>query len=134
RAGNDGHGVDLLGVGDELAAGLEVLRPAGRLQQLEGEDEVRLALVDDGGVDLVPPADVGDHAAAPLAHAVDLADLHVVAGGEQHPSQELAGQEGALTAHADDHDVLRFHNSKILQLSPVVRYRAGVYRLEIWIS
>ena len=31
--------------------------------------------------------------------------------GEEQPGQELAGEEGTLAAHADDHDVLRFHNS-----------------------
>ena len=48
---------------------------------LEGDDEVRLPPVDDRGIDPVPEADVGDDAAAPLAHAVHLGDLDVVALG-----------------------------------------------------
>src|SRR5699024_712638 len=72
-------------------------------------DAVGLALVDDGRIDLVAKADVGDHAAAPLAHAVDFGDLGVIAPAQEHPTQELGGQEAALAADTDNHDIFRFH-------------------------
>src|SRR5699024_3884059 len=82
---------------------------AGGLQQLKGDDEIGLPLVDDGGVYLVAEADVGNHAAAPLAHTVDFGHLHVIALVQQQTAQQLAGQQGTLAAHAYDHNIFRIH-------------------------
>ena len=91
RAGDDGHRIDLLGRGDNLSIWLQVGQPAGGLQQLEGHDIVRFSLVNDGGAHLFPVAHIGNHASAPLGHAVDLGHLHVIALLHQQVAQQLAG-------------------------------------------
>ncbi len=48
-----GHGVDLLRVRHDHAVLAQEARPARRLEQLEGDDEIGLALVDDRGIDLL---------------------------------------------------------------------------------
>ena len=70
RAGNDRHGVDLLRIGQQNAALLQIFSPPGRFQQLKREDKIGLTLVDNGRVDLLAIAHVGHDAAAALAHAV----------------------------------------------------------------
>ena len=80
RAGDNGHGEDLLSVDDHGAALLHVGERADRLEVFEGEHNVSLTLLNDGGVEgrVVRHANVGDYAAAALAHAVDLADANVI--------------------------------------------------------
>ena len=117
RAGDDRHGVDSLRIRQQNAALFEVFRPAGGLQQFKAHDDVRFALVDDRGIDLVAAAHIGDDAAAALAHAVHLADLDVIAVFQQNAAQQLAGQQRALTADADNHDVFRFHDHTSLRFA-----------------
>ena len=47
RAGDDGHRVDLLRVGDDLAVLLQVREPARRLKNFKGYDKVRFPEIDD---------------------------------------------------------------------------------------
>ena len=114
RARDDGHGIGLAVVDDDAAALAEAGCPTGGLQLLKGNDVVGLALVDDGGVYAVAVADVGDHAAAALAHAVDLGHLDVVALLQQQSAQKLTGQQAALAADTNDHDIFGFHSSVLL--------------------
>ncbi len=85
----------LLGVGDDLA-GVQILDPAGGLHSSKETMKSASPLSMMGRIDLVAEPDIGDHAAAPLAHAVDLGDLHVIPGVHQQVAQHLGGQQGAL--------------------------------------
>ncbi len=110
-AGDHRHGVDFLGAGDHGAAHLQIGQEPGGLQLLEGQDHIGLAGFDNGGIDLVPIADIGDHRATPLAHAVDLADFYIEALVHHGIAQNTAGKQGALPAHADNHNafVHKYH-------------------------
>ena len=52
-----------------------------------------------------------DNAATTLAHAVYLGDLHVIALSAEEMTQQLGGEEGALSAHAHDHNIFGIHIS-----------------------
>ena len=65
---------------DDPAAGAEVVQVAERLERLDAQDEVGLALGDEVAVDPVRrEAEVGLDGAAALGHAVDLGLLDVEA-------------------------------------------------------
>ena len=108
-SGNNRHGVDLLGGGDDLSVGLEILQPTGSLQQLEGDNKVRLAFINNRRIHLVAVAHISDHAAAALGHTVDLGHLDVISLLHEQVAQQLTGQQGALATHAYDHNILGFH-------------------------
>ena len=107
RPGDHGHRVDLLRIRHDDAALFQVRQIPRRFKLLEREQNVRLALVDNGRFDALAPAHIGDDAAAALAHAVHLADLYVVARVEHHAPEHAGGEQRSLAAHADDHNT--FH-------------------------
>ncbi len=53
-----------------------------------------------------PHADIGYHAAAALAHAVNLAYGHIAVKLAAYAAQDTAGKQGALPAYADYHYAL----------------------------
>ena len=99
-AGGDGEGVHLIVVDNGHARGLQKLGIAHGLHLLQGHEDIRLTPAEHGGIDLLAPADLGGHAAAPLGHAVDLALLDIVAGLHEAVGHDLGDQDGALTAYA----------------------------------
>ena len=55
-----------------------------------------------------------DHAAPALGHAVDLAQFHIVAVLQGQVPQQHAGQQGPLSAYADDQNI-DVHLSRLLR-------------------
>ncbi len=94
---------------------------AQRLKALECDQYIRLSLLHDGFCHSVTVADKGDNASAALRHAVYLRELDIVACLGDDAAKNAACEQCALTAYADDHNILCSH--KNLLLIPRVRWR-----------
>ena len=75
------------------------------LGRLQHQQEIRFAGRHHRAEDVVAEPHVAGHRAAALAHAFDLALLHVVAGAQRDIGQDVGAFEDALAAEARDDDV-----------------------------
>ena len=100
----NGDGNDRLAGHDREAVRGEEAGKSQGLDPLQGDEHLRRAFRHQRAEDLFSEADLGDHRAAPLRHAVDLVGLHVVAPDECGPRGDLRGKEDALPSDAHHHD------------------------------
>jgi len=110
RAHDDRDRVDPLRVRDYLPARRQMVEPSRRLQQLEGNQQLCLPLVDYGRIDLVPVPDESHDRPATLAHSVDLRNFCVVSLDQQRPAHQLAREQAALAADADYQNIMGPHS------------------------
>ena len=77
--GNNRHRIDLLGVHNDLAAGLEILCPAGRLQQFKGNNKISFSFINDRRVYFLTKSYVCNNASSALAHSMNFGHFHIIA-------------------------------------------------------
>lgn len=76
----------------------EVAGPACRLQFLQSEKQVDLALSDERRPYLPGDAHVAEDTAAALCHTYGIGLFYVVAGGDGRLADDIAGQDNSLTS------------------------------------
>ena len=110
RACSEAHGggKDLLLVDHDLAFGLYPVDVAQGFEELEGEEEVDVAVLDEGRIDLLAEPEMGRHVAASLGHTVDFGFLHIISGLEKDFGEDVAGEDRALAAYAGEKDICYF--------------------------
>ena len=105
-SGGDGKGVHLIIVDDGHAGGLQELGVTHGFHLLQSHQNIGLSFAEHRGVDLLAPAHLGGHAAAPLRHTVNFALLDIVSGLHKAVGHDLGDQDSALTANATQQHTL----------------------------
>ena len=114
-AGEGGHNRSHRpGGNDHLSPGPEERKHADRLPGLKAQQQVRLAPSDHGGIDALSHAKVAEDTASPLGHTDGFRGEHRDIPGHGCRRNQAGSQDGSLTAHPAENDVLThgFHLPK----------------------
>jgi hypothetical protein len=109
EARGDGDRHEVAAVDERAPGGAHERERADGLDFVERDEDVGLAVGDDGREDAVAEAHLARHRAAALAHAVDFALLHIEPGFRGRAGENVGREQDALPADSDEGDVGGVH-------------------------